>query len=94
MDALDSLADRLMLDEAQSFVLVLRQSLELGSDVGDTLRVYSDDMREKRVLRAEESANKLPVKMSVPLGICIFPVVLLVVLFPVVVRLLTMFKAH
>jgi tight adherence protein C len=94
VDALDSLADRLMLDEAQSFALVLRQSLELGSDVGDTLRIYSDEMRDKRVLRAEENANKLPVKMSIPLGICIFPVILLVILFPVVIRLIGMFKLH
>jgi tight adherence protein C len=90
IDALDSFADRVILDEARSLVLVLRQSLELGSDVGDTLRVFSDDMRDRRVLRAEESANKLPVKMSAPLGLFIFPVVLLVVLFPVGIRLARM----
>jgi tight adherence protein C len=90
IDALDSFADRLTLDEARSLVLVLRQSLELGSDVGDTLRIFSDDMRERRVLRAEEQANKLPVKMTAPLGLFIFPVVLLVVLFPVGIRLASM----
>jgi tight adherence protein C len=67
--------------------LVLRQSLELGSDIGDTLRVFSDEMRDKRVLRAEENANKLPVKLSLPLGLFIFPVVLMVVMLPVVIRL-------
>jgi tight adherence protein C len=87
IDALESFADRLTLDEARSLVLVLRQSLELGSDVSDTLRVFSDDMRDRRVLRAEENANKLPVKMTAPLGLFIFPVVLLVVLFPVGIRL-------
>lgn len=88
IDALDLLADRLAIDEARSLVLVLRQSLELGTDIGDTLRVFSDDMRDKRVFRAEETANKLPVKMSVPLGLFVFPVVLLVVLYPVSIRIL------
>jgi len=91
IDALESLAERLAMDEANSFVLVLRQSLELGSDIGDTLRVFSDEMRDKRVLRAEESANKLPVKMSLPLGLFIFPVVLLVVTLPVGIRMATLF---
>jgi tight adherence protein C len=88
-DALEPLAERLGLDEARSLVLVLRQSIELGSDIGQALRVFSDDMREKRILRAEEGAAKLPVKMTLPLGLFIFPTILLVVLFPVVVRLLT-----
>jgi tight adherence protein C len=91
IDALGSLADRLNVDEANAFVLVLRQSIELGSDVGTTLRVFSDEMRDRRVLRAEERANKLPVKMSVPLGLCIFPVILLVVLFPTAIRFASLF---
>jgi tight adherence protein C len=87
-EALESLADRLSLDEAQSFVGMLRQSIELGSDVADALRIFSDEMREKRLLRAEESANKLTVKMVLPLGLFIFPVVLLVVLLPVLIKLM------
>ena len=56
------------------------------------LRVFSDEMREKRLLRAEEAANKLTVKMVLPLGLFIFPVVLLVVMLPVMVKLLTVLK--
>lgn len=92
IDALGSFADRLGLDEARAFVGTLRQSIELGSDVGDALRVFGDEMRDKRLLRAEEQANKLPVKMVIPLGVCIFPVILLVVLLPVVVKLTTVFQ--
>jgi len=88
IEALDTLADRLNMDEATSLVLVMRQSLELGTDVGDTLRVFSDDIREKRVFRAEENANKLPVKMAIPMGLFIFPVILMVVLFPAVIRII------
>jgi tight adherence protein C len=90
VEALESLADRLGVDEAQSLVLVLRQSIELGSDIGEALHVFSDEMRGKRLLRAEEHANKLPVKMTLPLGLFIFPVILLVVLLPVGIRLLAL----
>jgi tight adherence protein C len=88
VDALESLADRLRLQEAGSLVAMLRQSIELGSDVGDALRVFSDEMRDKRLLRAEEKANKLSVKMVIPLGLFIFPVVLLVTVLPVMIKLL------
>lgn len=87
VDALESLSDRLGLDEARSLVLVLRQSVELGSDVGEALHVFSDEMRGKRLLRAEEMANKLPVKMTLPMGLFIFPVILMVVLLPIMIRL-------
>ena len=86
-DALGTFADRLNIDEARSFLILLRQSLELGTDVGAALRVFSDEMRGKRLLRAEETANKLPVKMVLPLGAFIFPVILMVVLVPVLIRL-------
>jgi tight adherence protein C len=88
IEAFGSWAERLNLDEARSFILVLRQSIELGSDVGDALRVFGDEMRDKRLLRAEEAANKLPVKMTLPLGLFIFPVILLVILLPIVIKLL------
>ena len=92
VEALNSFADRLGLDEAASFNTMLRQSLELGSDIGEALRIFSEDMRDKRLLRAEEAANKLSVKMVLPLGLFIFPVVLLVVMLPVVIKLLTVLR--
>jgi tight adherence protein C len=88
-DALDRFADRVNLDEVSAFVLALRQSIELGTDIADALRIFSDEMRGRRLLRAEENANKLPVKMVIPLGACIFPVILLSMLLPVVIRLLS-----
>jgi len=92
IEALDSFSDRLGLDEAASFNTMLRQSLELGSDIGDALRIFSEDMRDRRLLRAEEAANKLSVKMILPLGLFIFPVVLLVVMLPVVIKLMTVLQ--
>src|SRR5258708_5853369 len=88
IDALNALADRLDLDEARSFVLVLRQSVELGSDVAESLRIFSDEMRDKRIMRAEAGANKLPVKMVAPVGLFIFPVILMVVMLPLALRVM------
>lgn len=90
MDALESLADRLGIDEARTLSGMLRQSIELGTDVGDALRAFSDEMRDRRLLRAEERANQLPVKMVAPLGMFIFPVILLTVMLPVVLRLISL----
>jgi len=88
-EALEHLADRLGLEEAKSFATLIQQSEELGSSVTDALRVYSDDMRHKRLSRAEEKAYSLPAKLSLPMMICIFPVIFVVILLPVVVRLMT-----
>src|SRR5215467_2829314 len=92
IDALASLADRMGLDEARSLTAMLRQSIELGTDVGDALRAFSDDMRDRRLMRAEERANQLPVKMVGPLGLFIFPVILGLAMVPVIIRLLTVLK--
>jgi tight adherence protein C len=87
VDALSAFADRLGLDEAASFVAVLRHSGELGGDVATTLREFSEDMRSKRMLLAEKKANELPVKMVVPLALGIFPIILMIVLLPVILKL-------
>jgi tight adherence protein C len=88
VDALGAFADRLGLDEAASFVAMLRHSVELGGDVATTLREFSEDMRSKRMLLAEKKANELPVKMVVPLAVGIFPVILMICLLPVILKLL------
>src|SRR5262245_3436858 len=85
-EALEHLAERLGLEEARSFATLLQQSEELGSSLTDALRVYSDDMRHKRMSIAEEKAYSLPAKLSVPLILCIFPVIIIVIMLPVYVR--------
>jgi tight adherence protein C len=88
-EALEHLGDRLGLEEARSFATLIQQSDELGSSIGDALRVYSDDMRHKRLSRAEEKAYSLPAKLALPMMICIFPVLFVVILCPVIVRMVT-----
>jgi tight adherence protein C len=88
-EALEHLGDRLGLEEARAFATLIQQSDELGSSITDALRVYSDDMRHKRLSRAEEKAYSLPVRLSLPMMICIFPVLFVVILLPVFVRVMT-----
>jgi tight adherence protein C len=90
-DALSSLHARLGIEEVRSLAVLLKQSEELGVSIADTLRVYADEMRDKRLSRAEARANALPVKMTIPLGLFIFPVILLVILTPIVIRIKSAF---
>ncbi|MBX4906421.1 MULTISPECIES: type II secretion system F family protein [Rhizobium] len=85
-EALANLATRLRIDEARALSVLFRQSEELGTSVTQTLRVYSKEMRDLRIVRAEEKANALPVKMLLPLGAFLFPVSLIIVLVPIVIR--------
>jgi tight adherence protein C len=86
-DALRELADRIGLEEAKTLAVLFRQSEELGTSLVDALRVYSAEMRTQRILRAEEKANSLPVRMVLPLGLCVFPVVMMIVMLPVIIRM-------
>lgn len=88
--ALKSLADRLSLDEVRSFATLLQQSKELGTSLAGALRVFSDEMRHKRMSLAEEKAHALPAKMSIPVTVCILPVVLMIAIIPIIVRFTTM----
>jgi tight adherence protein C len=88
-DALEHFGDRLGLEEARAFATLIQQSAELGSSITEALRVYSDDMRHKRLSRAEEKAYSLPAKLSLPMMLCIFPTIFVVILLPVAVRLYT-----
>ena len=86
-EALENLGIRLGIPEAKSFSTLIQQSEELGSSLVQSLRVYSDEMRAKRLSRAEEKAQSLPVKLVLPLAVFIFPVILGVTLMPVAIKL-------
>jgi len=90
-DAWARFADRLGIDEARSFSTMLRQAEEMGSSLGETLSVFSDDMRQKRMLRAEEKALALPAKMMIPLILFIFPCLIGVLMLPAAVKIASAF---
>jgi tight adherence protein C len=85
-DALTNLAGRLGIEEARTFATLLQQSAELGSSLIDSLKIYSDEMRNKRMMRAEEKANALPTKMMIPMMVFIFPILFIILLFPAYMR--------
>lgn len=87
-EALRNLADRAQVDEIRSFTTLLIQSDKLGSSVGETLRVYASEMRERRRMRAEEKAHRLPVLLSIPLVVCMLPVMIGVLMLPAVIRVM------
>lgn len=81
-EAWSSFAERLAIDDARALATMLRQSEEMGTSLGDTLTVFSEDMRAKRMLRAEEKAMSLPAKLMVPLILFIFPCLMGVLILP------------
>lgn len=87
-EALRNMANRTQVTEIRSFSTLLIQSDKLGSSVGETLRVYAAEMREKRRMRAEEKAHKLPVLLSVPLVACMLPVMIGVLMLPAIIRVI------
>ncbi|HET7708021.1 MAG TPA: type II secretion system F family protein [Sphingomicrobium sp.] len=87
-DALRRMADRAGADEIRAFATLLIQSTKLGSSIAATLRVYASEMRERRRMRAEEKAHRLPVLLSIPLVTCMLPVMIGVLLLPAVIRVM------
>ena len=86
-EAWTALAERLGIDEARSLATMLRQAEEMGTSLGETLAVFSDDMRAKRMLYAEEKAMALPAKMMIPLILFVFPCLIGVLMLPAAYRI-------
>lgn len=85
-DALRRMADRAGADEIRAFATLLIQSTKLGSSIAQTLRTYASEMRERRRMRAEEKAHRLPVLLSIPLVTCMLPVMIGVLMLPAAIR--------
>ncbi|WPH15571.1 type II secretion system F family protein [Variovorax paradoxus] len=86
--SLHNLALRSGVEEIGTFATMLTQADRFGTSIGESLRVFSEDLRHKRQVRAEELAAKVPTKMLLPLVLCIFPCVSMVVLMPAIIRMI------
>jgi len=84
--AIRAFGERLRLEEIKGFATMIQQSKELGTSVSDALRVYSDEMRHKRMMKAEEKAYALPAKMSVPVTLFMLPTVIMIAVIPTIIR--------
>jgi tight adherence protein C len=91
-DALRSLADRTNLPDLQSFVGAMVQADAFGIPIGQVLRVQSSEIRVKRRQWAEEMAQKVPVKILVPLIFCILPCLFIAVLGPAGISMMENFS--
>jgi tight adherence protein C len=85
------MAERLGIEEAYAFINVILQSMRFGTSMGQALLAYSADMRQRREIRAQEKANKLPVYMSAVMAGLMMPSLLIVTIGPVVIRYINTF---
>ncbi|PTQ75777.1 type II secretion system F family protein [Celeribacter persicus] len=79
---LRDMAERCGVPDVASFVTVLIQSQQFGTSIADALRIYAAEMRDKRVMRAEEAANKLPTKMTLATMMLTVPPLLIILVGP------------
>ena len=91
-EALEHMRDRTGVPDIRSFVVAVNHAEDLGTNLGDVLNVQSEEMRTRRRQRAQEKANKVPVKMMIPMVLFIFPAMFAVILGPAVPRLMRAFS--
>ncbi|MCR9125557.1 MAG: type II secretion system F family protein [Rhodobacteraceae bacterium] len=87
---LKDMGTRCGVQDVSSFVTVMVQSATFGTSISDALRVYSAEMRDKRVMRAEEAANKLPTKMTLATMMLTVPPLLIILVGPSIHGITTM----
>ena len=88
---LRDMAERCGVQDISSFVTVLIQAQTFGTSIADALRVYAGEMRDKRVMRAEEKANKLPTKMTLATMMLTVPPLLIILVGPSVLGIMELF---
>jgi len=93
LEALRALADRVDEPDLTGFVTALSQAERYGVSLARVLRVQSGELRERRRQRAEERAMKIPVKIVLPLGTCILPAMMVLLVGPAVVIIARSFAA-
>jgi tight adherence protein C len=91
-EALRNLSDRLDIREISSFVALILQTEQIGMSVSDTLHGQAEQMRIERRFRAQEQAQRAPIKMLIPMALLIFPALLAVILGPSIPTLMEVFK--
>jgi len=92
MKAFEELAESLQEEAVLRFVNSLRQAFTLGSPLGPALDVLSQDVRKYRAVRIEERIAKTPVKILAPLGLCIVPAVLILLMGPIMTQVMQGFQ--
>ena len=92
VESLKNLAKRTGLEDIDGMVSLLAQSMRFGTSVAETLRVYSEDFRDKRMQAAEEEAAKVGTKMIFPMVLFLFPAFFVIAIGPAILKVLEAFK--
>ena len=87
-DALKNLAKRTGVEDVNALVSMLIQSERFGTSISESLKVHADALRTKRTMQAQEAASKIPVKLTIPMILCIFPALFVVILGPAIIGVL------
>lgn len=90
-EAFRNMAERTDVDELKSLATMLIQADKFGTPLGNTLKVFSDDLRQRRRMRAEELASKASIKMTFPLVLLIFPPLFIILLAPSILTAMDLF---
>ena len=90
--ALRNLVERTGLTEVRGLVVMLSQSMRFGTSVAETLRIYADEFREKRMQLAEEKAAQISIKLLFPLALCFLPALLIVGVGPAILGVIKVFQ--
>jgi tight adherence protein C len=93
-DAMRALGERTTLPELRGFVTAMVQADSFGIPIAQVLRVQASEMRTKRSQRAEELAQKVPVKILFPLIFCILPSLFVVILGPAAITIFHSFNGR
>lgn len=88
-DALKNMATRVDIPDVGAFISSLLQADQLGTSLGPTLRIQADQMRVKRMQKAEKAGGEASVKLLVPLMLFIFPAVFIMLFGPIVIKVVT-----
>jgi len=89
-EALRNFGERADLREARAFALTLIQTIRYGSPFTDSLKALGGDLRQARIIAAEERGAKLPALLTIPLIVCIMPAVFVVVVGPAIIAVMQM----
>lgn len=92
VEALHGLSERTGVEEVNGFVSMVSQSVKFGTGIAETLRIYAEEFRDKRMQKAEEQAAKIGTKLIFPLVTCIFPSFFIVAIGPAVIAIIRVFE--
>ena len=78
---------RINVTEFSRFISAIAYGMESGSSIIDVMRIQAEEMRRVKFARAEQQAARAPVKMIIPMGLCVFPSMFIMILVPIFLRI-------